>query len=135
MGETQQQEITILRRIRFPTSEWYERSDGIIVVVTPDNIHYSLNDGREFVKAMREFTGGVPKRILIIPGRHMTVDKDARTFMATPEALQGIQSLAILLTSMGQRVVGNLFMTLDKPVKPTRFFETMNEAINWLKEQ
>lgn len=135
MAETQQQEITILRRIRYPTSEWYVRSDGIIMVLTPDNIHYTINNAKLFVTALREITGGIPHLVLTVPGKHMNVDKEARSFMATPQALQDVLALASIVSGRIHRVIGNLFLTVDKPVKPVRLFENINEAIEWLKTQ
>lgn len=133
MAVAENHEIKILREAHHPTSSWYLRDDGIIHILTPDEVFFTLSDAKEFLKVLEEFSGGVPHPVLINPGRHMSVDADARTFMATEEAMKNIIALAIVEANMAMRVTSNLFMTVDKPVKPVKLFDNTREAVDWLK--
>lgn len=135
MAETENHEVHILKETHYPTSDWIMRSDGIIQISTADYVFFTLNDAKIFVDALNDFTEGIPHPVLIIPGRHMSVDNQARSFMASPEALQNVVALASLEHSMSQRVVNNLFTSIDRPIKPVKFFDDTKDAIEWLKHQ
>lgn len=109
MTDKEQKEITIVRRIRNPTTEFSLRSDGIIMAVTPDYVDLNISNTKLFPIALREITHGVPHAVLTVPGKHMTVDKEARSYFASAEALQDVLALASIVSSTVHRVVGNLF--------------------------
>lgn len=135
MAVAENHEIKILKEVHHPTSSWYLRDDGIVQILTPDEVFFTLNDAKEFLKVMEEFSGGIPHPVLINPGRHMSVDNDARAFMATEEAMKNIIALAVVESNMAMRVTSNLFMTVDKPPKPVKLFDNTREAVDWLKSQ
>ena len=48
-------------------------------------------------------------------------------------AFEGVTSAAILIDSALSRMIGNVFITFNKPMFPTRLFISETEAIEWLK--
>lgn len=135
MTQDLQQEITIVKEITHPLFSFYKRSDGIIVEVTVDRANFTLKECEDVVAVTKEITGGVPHKLLFIPGKHITLDKQGRSFMASDEALENISAMAVIQTSITIRVIGNLYLIIDRPKKPTRLFDNTDEALDWLKRQ
>lgn len=135
MTDHNQEEPTIVNEIHRPLYSFFKRSDGIIVEITGDNTWFTITKAKEVVDSMNQITGGVPHLLLFMPGKHMSMDKEARSFMATAEALKDVKAMAVIEGSLTQRIIVNLYLKVDKPVVPVRMFKTVDEAVKWLKEQ
>lgn len=62
--------------------------------------------------------------------KHVT--KDARDYFASKEGCQKIKSCAIITNSIVTRVIANFFLTLNKPLVPTKLFTDEESAKQWL---
>lgn len=131
--ETKTENVSIVKEFHRSFYHLYKRSDGIIKAVTSDTASITMKEARDFVAALKEFTGGIPHPFLYLPGRHLDINKEARSFMASEEGMKYTKALAIVMQSIIHRVIGNLFITVDRPQKPVRHFENENDAITWLK--
>lgn len=40
---------------------------------------------------------------------------------------------AFVIKSMAQKILANFYIKINKPERPTKFFNNKDEAINWLK--
>lgn len=132
MAEVAEQEVTIIREIKHPFFDLYKRSDGIVVWVSHDE-WFTIKEAREFVNALRKITEGVPHLLLVIAGRRSSIDKDGRSYLATEEAMKDIKAMAAVINSYTLRVIANMYMVVDKPVKPVKFFDNPQDAITWLQ--
>lgn len=67
---------------------------------------------------------------------HMTnvkhVTKEAREYFASKEGCKKIKSCAIITNSIVTRVIANFFLTLNKPLVPTKLFTNEEHAKQWL---
>lgn len=131
MAQAAQQEVTIQREIHHPFFELYKRSDGIVVWITHD-LWFTTKEVRDFVNALREITGGIPNLVLVLAGRRSSIDKEGRTYLASDEAMKDIKAMAAVINSTALRIIANMYMTVDKPKKPVRFFDNPQEALAWL---
>lgn len=123
----------IVEEILHPIFRLFKRADGIVQLNTADDAYFTIKESHDFIDALKKITGGVPHPVLKVPGRHANVDKDARTFMAAPEALHYSTAEAVLIRNMAQRLIGNFYLRFDRPQKPVRLFDTLGEAETWLK--
>jgi hypothetical protein len=64
-----------------------------------------------------------------------TVTNDAKRLAASKEYAQYTSALALCSSSLGLRIMGNLFLKVNKPAVHTRLFETREEAMAWLHKQ
>lgn len=129
--------VTITTEIRHPLSLFavYKRSDNIVVIVCRDYLWLTVKEINALIAMVKEITGGVPHRILVIVGRKTSIDKEARSYSVTAEADQYALATAVVIKSWPQRVIGNLMITVDQPKKPLKSFDSIKEAIAWLKVQ
>lgn len=128
-------QITIKKHIRFPNFDLYLRSDGIAVLTSKDNAWITIREAKLFVQAMKEITGGIPHPLLFVPGKYASIDKEARTYMASEEATSCILARATIPSSLAHRIIGELHQRIDNPAKPVKLFDRISDAIDWLKEQ
>lgn len=135
MANVEQNKANITREVSFPQFSLSRREDDVIVLSTPDSAWITLKEARSYATAMHEFTGGIPHLLLLIPGRHASLDKQARSFLASEESWRDIIAMAIVTMGQAQKMIGNLFLTIDRPAKPVMLFDSADEAISWLKKQ
>jgi len=108
------------------------REDGIIVQVVLSGSRQSLCDAEENVRAYRKLANGRKCLLLVDMREPFSMDEGVRQYYASDVAGQFCLALAMLVSSQSSRILGNLFLTLSRPVFPCRMFTTMPEAISWL---
>jgi len=62
------------------------------------------------------------------------MSKEARTYLASDIIKQTFKASAILVHNPVMRLLGNIYMTVGKPVIPTKIFKDKEKAIEWLKQ-
>lgn len=127
-----QKEYTVVNEIILPHSHLKLRSDGIVMILYPDNFSFTIKESIESVDAIGEITKGVPHPILKIPGKYTTVDKDTREHVAKGNGARFSIAEAFILRSLAHKLVGNFYLSVEKPQKPTRFFNDIPSAETWL---
>lgn len=125
----------MIRELHFPEFDLFKRNDGIVVLTSSDSAWITIREAKKFVSAMHEITEGVPHLLLFIPGRHASIDKEARTFMASAEAWKDTIARATIRSSRAHEIIGDLHAAFDHPVKPVAHFENIPDAIAWLRNQ
>lgn len=62
------------------------------------------------------------------------VTKEARRYLASEDGCVGVTAAAVLIDSYLGSMIGNFFIKINKPLRPTRIFTNENEAKLWLKQ-
>jgi hypothetical protein len=98
-------------------------------------IEIDINIAKRIIKDRVEFTEGKLYPILIDFTNMHSVTKEARDYMNDPEGgLKGLLGGAFLSNSLVTTLFVNLYLTINKPTIPAKFFTKKAEALNWLKE-
>lgn len=98
------------------------------------NIVMDLDMAKRIVKDRIGFTQGKSYPILIDFTNLKSATKEARDYMNQPEGgLNGLIRGAFLSNSVVTTVFINLYLKINKPSIPTRFFTNKEEALSWLK--
>lgn len=64
------------------------------------------------------------------------IDPDMRKKRATKEGSDFSLSDAIVISNLPQKMLGDFYMRINRPVRPTKFFFSLEKAVAWsLKEQ
>lgn len=61
------------------------------------------------------------------------VSGDARRAGASEEYTGHVAALALYSERLHEKIIGNLFLKINKPLVPTKFFDDREAAIAWLK--
>jgi hypothetical protein len=111
---------------------WLDQ-DGILHNVILPNAMVMLEDAKEISNSNAEVAEG-KKIVGLVDARNVkSATREARKFAARDETKTSRAAIAILVGSPLSRVIGNFFISIDKPPYPTRPFTSETEAIEWLK--
>lgn len=76
------------------------------------------------------------KFFVLIEGEENTsVSVAARDAAASAEYFKHVAALALHSKKMLDTIVGNLFLKINRPKVPTRFFDDREKALDWLREK
>jgi hypothetical protein len=107
---------------------------GIIKVVFKDNYDFTLQDSKDLVEELKKICVNEPMPILKIPGKFSSIDSDVRSYISSVEGMQCSSAEAIVTTYLPQRLIGNFYLKINKPVKPTILCDTEETAVRWLEQ-
>lgn len=117
---------------RTRTSEYELRNDGIIVQRIVTSGEQTLEDARENTRAYDEIAAGEKRLLLVDMAVPYSTGPGVREYYATPEAGRCVKALAMVTPSSTTRIVGNFFLSLNRPPYPTRLFTNVDDAVKWL---
>jgi len=55
-------------------------------------------------------------------------------FVSKKDADPHSVAVAFLICSISQKLLGNFYLNFNKPLKPTRIFTNLEDAVLWLRE-
>jgi len=108
------------------------RSDGLLQITVQPGTNTTVADIKEVVIAVGKVSKGLRYPLLIIAGKDATLDTEAMTYMAKGDTDPYSVAEAYLISSISQKLLGNFYLSFNKPVKPTRIFTDKAEAEKWL---
>ena len=73
--------------------------------------------------------------VLVVSGHLSSVSKEAREVVASREFIGKTLAKALLVDSLGHRIVGNFYLSVNKPKIKTKTFSDRTEALKWLRNQ
>jgi len=71
--------------------------------------------------------------VLMEGEENSSVSSDARAAAASEEYNKNVAALALCSDKMLEAIKGNLFLKINKPKVPTKFFDNPEKAMQWLK--
>jgi hypothetical protein len=110
-----------------------ETPDMIFGVYAP-KLEIDLPIAKELIENRLSFTGGKPAYALIDFTNVKSVTKEARDYMNRPDGgLRGILAGAFLSNNVVATMFINLYLKVNKPPVPAKFFTVRYEALRWLR--
>ena len=110
---------------------WEE--DGIFRFAYSLKAEVALDDAKENIAAQSKLVKEKKLPGLIDMTEVKSVNREARAYYASEEAVKLCSAIAILIATPISRVIGNLFLGLNTPPFPTKLFTSKAEAVEWLK--
>jgi hypothetical protein len=115
------------------TSFWKEREENILFWDYSPQIEIDISIAKELVKNRLEYCEGKSMYTLIDFTNVQSVTKEAKDYMNSPEGgLKGILGGAFLSNNIVSNVFINLYLKINKPAVPAKFFTKEEEALAWL---
>lgn len=72
--------------------------------------------------------------LLIDADAFINVTPEARKLVRQLESTVPISARAMIITSLGQRILASFYIKVQKPIVPTKIFDNYEEGIQWLQE-
>ena len=126
-------EITIIEKVDFPTLSINFRSDGIVLVKIRGNDEIDVKHVVQVVETLEKIGKGKKFPLLIVVDEYTLPTPEARAYIATPESNPYASAEAYVIQSFTQKLVGNVYLSLNKPARSTKMFTSEEKALEWLK--
>jgi len=108
------------------------RDDGVVHVVIRQGADLDAEATRELFAAYRTVGGSGALMILSDIRGMRSSTPESRALATTDEATALHRAAAVIVGSRLTRMMGNLFMRLNRPAYPTRLFNDEESAVAWL---
>jgi len=128
-------EREIISKARTSIANLYLTSDNILEIRFIEEYVVEPDDIKEIRKALREISENPVDRILVVPGIHGSISKEARDFdMFDGEPKQEKLMVAIVTGQLHQRILGTMyFRYVQRKKYQSKFFKKEKEAMEWLQ--
>jgi hypothetical protein len=113
---------------------WVEEDKDILISTYLPGLEVDLAIAQDLVRCRLDYSNGAPRYTLIDFTNIKGANKEVRDYMNSPEGgLKGILGGAFLSNNVVSNVFINLYLKINRPVVPAKFFTKKEDAINWLK--
>ena len=119
--------------IKCKNSIVFLRDDGILQIEINDDTYFDINDAKELIAAAGIIGKGQKFLNLIIAGKGVLVDAEARQLSSSNEGAIYKLADAFVINSLAQQLIANFIIKAQKPPVPTSFFKDRAKAIEWLR--
>jgi hypothetical protein len=106
------------------------RPDGIVQLVWAPQTTVLLEDATAALEAMAQLTGGRRSPLLVDMHDTGPLDRPTRAELTRRSDLQ--TAVALIVGTPLTRMMANFFLTVNKPLYPTRLFDDEASAVAWL---
>ena len=109
-------------------------NDNILYTECYPNTTMELEDGIESTRISLELVKDKPLPLLCDLNNVTKMTIECRNHFAGEAHAASFSKAALLIPSPISKIIGNFFMGLNKPIKPTRLFTDREKALEWLKQ-
>ncbi|MBP8033341.1 MAG: hypothetical protein KAZ71_02020 [Bacteroidia bacterium] len=124
--------MTLSKKITFPNFEVEINDFGFYKVSVNESEEFTVEDLTKLVSAQNEF-GGEKLPVLVLCAEHASTNSELLTAISKNKNNPYSKADAFVIKSMAQKILANFYIKINKPERPTKFFNDKEEAINWLK--
>lgn len=126
--------IEIIQVVELPASVISLRGDGLIQVeMKVLERELVENDVRDLTRTIGTIGKGKTFPVLILIKESNSIEKRASQFASSEECLKYTKANAIVVNSLAIRIGANFYVTVFKPIRPTKMFNSEEAAVEWLK--
>jgi hypothetical protein len=120
-------------KVETPYISFWMDSEGFLCCRYADDLHLSLEVAVSIVESRIFFAKGRSYPMLIDVRGISSTTRKAREYMATIGATL-VTAGALITGSLVNRTLGNIFLSIDKPLVPTKLFTNEESARVWLRQ-
>ena len=113
---------------------YLELEDDLLTGYYKKDKKIDLDAARQIVSDRLAFTDGRDVLALAVNLGVRNITKEARDFLASKEGVKGCIAGAIIVGSPVGSFIGNWYLSLSKPLIPSRTFTKKDAAIKWLRQ-
>lgn len=93
-----------------------------------------LEIAKKMIAARLKACNGISYPFLANVTNVKTITKEARSAFAEGDGIKLMSACALVVGSPVNRLLGNFFLTVSKPVTPTKLFTSHEAAAEWLSK-
>ena len=116
------------------TPAFFEHEHDFLKIDFSPNLHVDSNAAKRILTLAR-FCKDQESLWLMVDISHIkSIDKAAREFFSKKEILGQTKAMALIANSTMHKIIGNIFITFEKPSIPCMIFSKKSDALVWLQE-
>lgn len=110
--------------------------EGIIIEnIIKAGVVLEVDDVRKIKEINLKIAHNKNYALLVDPQEGSTITDEARALLASAELAQFNLAKAIVTHTLKQKILGNLYLQVNKPHVKTRMFTDREKALKWLHSQ
>ncbi|MCW3070417.1 MAG: hypothetical protein JWO44_307 [Bacteroidetes bacterium] len=110
----------------------YDANSRILRIKIIEGSEIELADALQNHEATKILTKN-ERHLVLVDGRvNLSVSREARNYAASKDH-EGAIASAMIITSTANKLIGNFYINVNKPVIPTKIFSSEEKAIEWLE--
>lgn len=113
---------------------WMRVSNGILFVKFKPGLVINVEIAKQMYYDRLKFSNGISRPLLLDGRNFVSMDRATMKYYKTKEVTQCITAAAFLTGNALTSLAGNLFLTLEKPLIPTKLFTDEKKAVEWLEK-
>lgn len=106
---------------------------GYYELFIKDNVEIFIDDIHLIVNAQKQLIGS-KSPTLISGGQYSITNTETLKYVSINENMPYSKCAAFIVNSISQKLLGNFYLKIYKPQRPTRIFNNKTDAITWLKQ-
>jgi hypothetical protein len=107
----------------------------IIRMEITKDITITKKEAEELNLAMRDLGGGEEIPYLLLATENTQFDSSSRAYAATAQGSRYQEAEALIVRTLAHRLLADLYLKINKPVKPCRVFQHEEDGIEWLMSE
>lgn len=108
---------------------------NILENIVHENVQVDIDQVLAMKKANEQLTNDEPYCVLVNSKIMSSITEDARKLTASKEFQKNTVAKALLVDSVGHRLVANFYIKVNKPHISTKVFNDRTKAIDWLTQK
>jgi hypothetical protein len=109
-------------------------SNGIIFIEYKPRLVMNVDIAKQIVSDRIKVSNGVSRPMLLDIRNLVSTDRVTMKYYKTQEVVKYVSSAAIITGSALGSLAGNIFLTLERPLIPTKLFTDESKALEWLEK-
>lgn len=127
-------ELVLLQTIRFEKVSISLTENSMYFIHIESDVEVTLSVVKQILKAMQHLQSAKKLPTIIMVDNFSLPSKETREFLAPKEASPFASAEAYVIKSTAQKLVGNFYLNVNKPERPTKMFTDLFKAIDWLED-
>ncbi|MBV6484285.1 MAG: hypothetical protein KFKLKKLM_00781 [Flavobacteriales bacterium] len=108
--------------------------EGVILVTYKNNVEIDINEVIEIRNTTHQLANGKAFVAIYDAGEDTLITKEAREISAKDGNITNRKAMAIIVKHLGQRIIANFFINLNKKIHPMKAFTNREDAVKWAKQ-
>lgn len=108
---------------------------GIIRLTLKPHQNIDPDDLREMHKIHLQLSNEKEFGVLLITSEFAIPSSESRALLATEEFTKTHKVSAYIVKSISAKIMGNFFISFNRPITKTRLFNNSDEGLIWLKKE
>lgn len=108
--------------------------EGVILITYKNDVEIDIDEVIEIRNTTHQLADGKAFVSIYDAGDDTTVTKEAREISAKDGNIANRKAMAIIVKHLGQRILANFFINLNKKIHPMKAFTNREDAVKWAKQ-